>query len=118
MLFFKVFKEDIGAPRRIDLVPFQKNLFLYFFESKHDQNLISNKSTRAYEYHAKDQFTDDLCAINNDDEFSKSFKYIYPGELELKLEHSGTHATNLDIKIKIEDRVKPQLLELLEIEVL
>ena len=51
---------------------------------------------------ATSQFIDDLCAINNDDEFSKSFKCIYPGELELKLEQSGTHVTFLDLDIKTE----------------
>ena len=48
---------------------------------------------------------DDLCAISDDDEFSKSFKYIYPGELELKQEHSGTQATFLDLVIKTEDGI-------------
>ena len=48
---------------------------------------------------------DDLCTINDDGEFSKSFKCIYPGELKLKLEHSGTLAKFLDLDIKIEDGV-------------
>ena len=38
--------------------------------------------------------------MNNDDIFSKSFKCIYPGELELNLEHSGTHGTFLDLDIE------------------
>ena len=46
-----------------------------------------------------------LCAISDDYEFSESFKCIYLGELELKLEHSGTHATFLDLDIKIEDGI-------------
>ena len=87
----------------IDQAPFWTNLFLYLFESKHLQNLISKKSTGAYKYHATSRFIDDLCAINDDDEFSKPFKYIYPGELERKQEHSGTHATFLDLDIQIED---------------
>ena len=56
-------------------------------------------------YHITSQFIDDLCAINVDDKFSKSFKYIHPIELELELEHSGKHATFLDLDIKIEDGV-------------
>ena len=32
-------------------------------------------------------------------EFSKSIKCIYPGELELKLGNSGTHATVSDLDI-------------------
>ena len=63
------------------------------------------KSAKPYKYHATSHFIDDLCAINDDDEFSEFLKCIYPGELELKLEHSGTHATFLDLEIKIKDGI-------------
>ena len=86
-----VFKQDIGILMSYDSALFWGNLFLYFLESKHSQNLISKKSTTAYKYHATSRFIGDLCAVNNQDEFSKPFKYIYPRELELKIEHSGTH---------------------------
>ena len=86
-----VFKQDIGILMSYDSALFWGNLFLYFLESKHSQNLISKKSTTVYKYHATSRFIDDLCAVNNQDEFSKPFKYIYPRELELKIEHSGTH---------------------------
>ena len=46
-----------------------------------------------------------LCAMNDDGTFSKSFNYIYLGELEIKLEQSGGHACFLDPVIKIEDGV-------------
>ena len=101
----KVFSQDIGIPMGIDPAPFWANLFLYFFESKHVQSLVSKKSDRAYKYHSTSRFIDDLCAINDDNEFGNSFKCIYPKELELKLEHSGIHATFLDLDIKIEDGI-------------
>ena len=91
---------DFQRPRQKIL--YEKNLFLYFFEYKHVQNLISKKSTRAYKYHATSRFIDDLCVINDNGEFSKFFKYIYPGELEPKLERSWIHATFLDLDIKID----------------
>ena len=72
-----VFKQDIRIPMGIDPVPFCANRFLYFFASKHVQNLISKKLTRAYKYHATSRFIDYLCAIKDDDEFCKSFKCIY-----------------------------------------
>ena len=65
------------------------------------QNFISKTSTTAYKYHATSQFKEDLCTINDDYEFSKSFKCIYSGELQLKLEHSGTYATFLDLTLKL-----------------
>ena len=97
-----VFKQDIGIPMGIDPAPYWANLFLYFFESKHVQQLVSKGSKRAYKYHGTSRFIDDLCAINDGNEFSKSYKNIYPKELELKLEHHGKHATFLDLDIKIE----------------
>ena len=45
----------------------------------------------------------DLCAINNDNEFLRSFKNIYPKELDIKLERQGNHASVLDLEIKIEE---------------
>ena len=74
-----VLKQDIRIPIGTDPVPFWANLFLYFFESEHVQNLISKNSTRAYKWHTPSQFIDDVCAMNDNDEFSKSFKCIYPG---------------------------------------
>ena len=65
--------------------------------------MISLSSPRAYNFHSVDRFIDDLCAINDRNEFSISFKDIYPEELELKVEHSGTHATFLDLDITIKD---------------
>ena len=71
--------------------------------SKHVQNIISKKPSKAYKYHATSRFIDDLFTINHDDEFSKSFKCIYSEEIELKLEHNGTDVTFLDLDIKIKN---------------
>ena len=68
-------------PYKLTLLLSRKICFCIFFifESKHVQNLISKESTSAYKYHAISRFIDYLCAINNDDEFLKSFKCIYLG---------------------------------------
>ena len=47
--------------------------------------------------------TDDECNLNDGGEFGRSYRDIYPPELELKCEHQGTHATFLDLDITIED---------------
>ena len=78
----------------IDPAPFWASLFLYFFESKHVQNLIFKKSTN--NYHVPNRFKDDLR--------TKSFKCIYPGEVELKLD-LVEHATFLGLDIKIGDEI-------------
>ena len=71
-----VLKQDIGIPMGTDLAPFWANLFLYFFESKFVKSLVSLGSTRAYHFHSVDRFIDDLCSINDRDEFFKSCKDI------------------------------------------
>ena len=107
--FFKVgnqiFKQNIGIPMGIDPAPFWANLFLYYFESKFVQSLISSGSPAAYNFHSVGRFIDDLCALNDRDEFGNSFKTIYPQELELKVEHKGDHATFLDLDITIKDGI-------------
>ena len=69
------------------------------------QLLISAGSDRAFRFHSTNRFIDDLIAINDRDEFYKSFKNIYPSQLELKLEHQGSHATFLDLDISIKDGI-------------
>ena len=67
------------------------------------QSLISSGSNRAYLYHATKRFIDDLIAINDKNEFLSTYTNIYPPELQLKLEHHGSHATFLDLDINIVD---------------
>ena len=57
---------------------------------------------KARHFHATKRFIDDLGTLNDGDVFSDVCKTIYPPELQLKVEHSGTHATflNLDITVK------------------
>ena len=48
------------------------------------------------------RFIDDLSAINDDGEFEKNFREIYPEELELGKENvDNTEATFLDLNLKI-----------------
>ena len=65
-------------------------------------DLISSDKVKARHFHSTKRFIDDLCALNDGGEFGKVHKDIYPNELELKVEHSGSHASflNLDITIK------------------
>ena len=47
------------------------------------------------------EFIDDCCNLNDNNAFSLYHKDIYPPELELKCEHSGNHATFLELDIQI-----------------
>ena len=107
--YFKVgnhiLKQNIGIPMGIDPAPFWANLFLYQYESQYVQNLVSNSSPRAYNFHSVGRFIDDLCAINDRDDFFSCYNEIYPKELQLKVENHGTHATFLDLDISIENNI-------------
>ena len=76
-----------------------------FFESKYIKQLISNGSPENYKYYGVSRVIDDLCAINDCNEFLASFRNIYPKELELKVEHQGNYDSVLDLDVKIEDSV-------------
>ena len=65
----------------IDPAPFWANLFLYKYEKELVEKLISEGSIRAYLYGNTGRFIDDLCAINDRNEFNDSHKQIYPEEL-------------------------------------
>ena len=51
------------------------------------------------------RFIDDELNLNDGGEFGRSFRSIYPPELELKCEHQGTRATFLDLEIIISDGI-------------
>lgn len=50
------------------------------------------------------RFIDDLLAINDDGEFEKCIKEIYPSELELKKEHGDDSVTFLDLQIDLKEK--------------
>ena len=108
--YFKVgnhiLRQNIGIPMGIDPAPFWANLFLYYYENLFVKKLISDGSPRAYNYNSTCRFIDDLCALNDKDDFFKSYENgIYPKELQLKVEHHGTHATFLDLDITVENNI-------------
>ena len=60
--------------------------------------MISKESLLGYKFHETSRFIDNLCKINDNGEFSPSYKYIYLKKLEL-LDYQGEHATFLDLDI-------------------
>ena len=50
-------------------------------------------------------FIDDLGALNYGGVFNDVYKDIYPPELQVKVERSGTHATLLNLDIMVKDGV-------------
>ena len=100
-----VFIQTIGIPMGIDPAPFWANLYLYQFENRFMKDLRRSDFVTARRFHGCSRFIDDLLCVNDNREFSNSYKKIYPSDLELKCEHHGQHATFLDLDIKISDGV-------------
>ena len=98
-------RQAIGIPMGIDPAPFWANLFLYTYENDYIENLITSDKVKARHFHSTKRFIDDLCAINDGDVFGENHKNIYPGELELKVEHHGQHASFLSLDITIVDKI-------------
>ena len=50
------------------------------------------------------RFIDELIALNDDDEFFRSYVEIFPMEMELKLENQSTESGSY-LDLKIDDKV-------------
>ena len=100
----KVFRQVIGIPMGSDPAPFFANLFLYYFENKWIKKTKKNDIRRARRFANTFRFIDDLTALNDGGEFERSFREIYPPELELKKENiDNTNGSFLYLTIKIKN---------------
>ena len=95
----KLFLQIIGIPMGIDPAPFWANLHLYSYECDFITSLMALDKGRAIKFLQACRFIDDECNLNDGGEFGRSFKSIYPPQLELKCEHEGSHATFLELDI-------------------
>ena len=96
-------KQKISIPMGIDPAPLWPNLFLYADENEYMSELVSNDKVKVRYFHATERFIDDLGTFNDVVVFNHVYKDIYRRELQLKVEHSGTHATFLNLDITVKD---------------
>ena len=102
----KVFRQIIGIPMGSDPAPFIANLFLYTYENRFMFNLKKDDKARAKNLRHVFRFIDDLIALNDNDEFMRSHKDIYPPEMELKVENEDTLAASfLDLALAVNEGV-------------
>ena len=103
----QVFQQVIGIPMGIDPAPFWANLYLYYFEETFMTKLSKNKTERykGFKFKHVFRFIDDACCLNDNEEFEKRYKEIYPDVLRLKCEHRGNHATFYDLDITIQNGI-------------
>ena len=101
----QIFRQKIGIPMGSDPAPFFANLFLFHYESEWLRNVKKTDQRRARKFGNVFRFIDDLVAINDGLEFSKSYSEIYPTELELKRENADINkASFLDLEVNIIDK--------------
>ena len=100
----RLFRQVIGIPMGSDPAPFMANLFLYHYENKWIKNLKKKDLAKARKFGNTFRFIDDLLTINDDNLFLENFKDIYPSELQLNLEGSGTHLSFLDLDLTLQNR--------------
>ena len=89
----------LGILMRIQLALFWGNFYLYNYVSKYITNLIRTNKVRNRRLHSTFRFIEDLGALNDVGEFGRDFYEIYSKELELKMEHNGSHEIFLDLDV-------------------
>ena len=105
MLGNLLLKQKIGIPMGIDPAPFWAKLVLYTYENECMSELNSNDKVKACHFHATKLIIDDLCSLNDGSAFNDAYKDNYALELQMKVEHSGTYATFLNLDITVRDGV-------------
>ena len=76
-----IFRQKIGIPMGSDPAPFFANLFLHSYEAKWIKSTSRTNFHLARCFINTSRYFDDLISINDDGEFSKHHKEIYPPEL-------------------------------------
>ena len=95
-----VLRQVVGIPMGSDPAPFMANLFLYFYENQYLRDLKKQNLMLARRLSNAFRYIDDLCTINDNRQFERTVKNIYPTGLELKKENSiDSSATFLDLSI-------------------
>ena len=98
----EIFRQVIGIPMGSDPAPFIANLFLYIYENRFLTTLKMTDLSRAKNLRHVFRFIDDLIALNDNDEFMRSHKDIYPPEMEVTVENDTKYsASYLDLAIDL-----------------
>ena len=107
--YFKVgnanFIQNIGIPMGSDPAPFQANLGLYREEFKFINSKIRSNYGAVKKLNHTHRFIDDVNPKNDNGNFGKFVKDIYPPELKVTKENEGNQATSfLEIDMNIKDK--------------
>lgn len=106
-----VSRQVIGIPMGTNCAPELANLFLYFYESRYIDSLVSRGHTRkAKAFHLSFRLIDDLLTVDNP--FAHKFQEeVYPPELQLKETSGEGKVEFLGMTVET-DRAKPRRLQI------
>ena len=101
----QVFKQVIGIPMGTDCTPWLANLTLFDYEFVFLTNrLKANDLSTCTKLRHCFRYIDDITVINDDGEFERQYRKIYPPTLTLKKVNSlDNKADVLDVSVAIED---------------
>ena len=75
------------------------------YDNEYMHQFISNDKVKGCHLHATKRFIDDLGTLKDGGLFNDVYKETYSPVLRLKVEHSGTHATLLNLCINVKAEV-------------
>ena len=99
----QVIQQTIGIPMGTNCAPLLADLFIYSYEAKFIQKLISQKQNNiAQSFNYTYRYIDDVLSLSNSN-FDKYLHLIYPPELEIKnTTDSANSSSYLDLTLSID----------------
>ena len=98
-----IFRQKVGIPIGSDPAPFFANMFLFYYESEWIKKMSRIDFARARRLFNTFRYIDDLNALNDQGEFGRSAKEIYPPELVVNWENKNyTSGSFLPLWISID----------------
>ena len=101
----RVYKQVIGIPMGTDCAPWIANLTLFAYEFVFLTNrLKANDFQVCRKLRFSFRYIDDISVVNDDGEFERQYRQIYPSTLTLKKVNSTDNAADvLDVSVVIKD---------------
>ena len=100
-LAYSILRQNIGIPVSSDPAPFIVNLFLQCYESSWIRQFRKSEIRWVWRFPNVFRLIDDLTAINDEEEFKRSYKEIHLPEVEIKRKSkSYSEGSFIDLGIK------------------
>ena len=96
----KLYRQSLGIPMGTNCAPYLANLFLHCYETKFVEILVNEGKTQEAKFlNSVYRYQDDCIVIDDEDYFSRNWRYIYPKEMLLKETNVDTLCNYLELTI-------------------